>query len=56
MRKSLLMGLANDKTKKRGGGREASEAIEESDFPYDFLSFSEMRNVLDLLTLYIQVN
>ena len=30
--------------------------MDDSDFPYDFLSFSEMRNVIDLLNLYITVN
>jgi len=53
MRKSLLMGLSGDK--KRKSVTDGS-IMDESDFPYDFLSFSEMRNVIDLLSLYIQVN
>ena len=53
MRKSVLMGLSNDKRKKSATD---GSGVDESDFPYDFLSFSEMRNVIDLLSLYIEVN
>jgi hypothetical protein len=45
------MSLQADKKKKVTEG-----IIPESDFPYDYLSFAEMRNVIDLLVLYITVN
>ena len=47
------MGLSGDKKKKSVTD---GSVMDESDFPYDFLSFSEMRNVINLLSLYIQVN
>lgn len=58
VRKSLLINLANDKARSSKGKSTKSrqDTLDESDFPYDFLSFSEMRNVIDLLNLYITVN
>lgn len=57
VRKSLLLSMANDKGRKKSvSGKLRQESMDDSDFPYDFLSFSEMRNVIDLLNLYITVN
>lgn len=49
--------MANDKGRSKSkSGKSRHETLDESDFPYDFLSFSEMRNVIDLINLYITVN
>jgi hypothetical protein len=48
------MSLASTEGKKKSKVSEGSLA--DQDFPYDYLSFAEMRNVIDLLVLYISVN
>ena len=53
IRRTILMSLAAS-DKKKGKANETSLADQE--FPYDYLSFAEMRNVIDLLVLYIGVN
>ena len=55
MRKTVLLSLTGGDKKKKSAP-DGSAAIDGSDFPYDFLSYSEMRNVIDLLSLYIEVN
>jgi hypothetical protein len=52
IRRTILQSLAN--TSKNRGASEGT--FTESEFPYDYLSFAEMRNVIDLLVLYISVN
>lgn len=34
----------------------SNESLNDAEFPYDYLSFAEMRNVIDLLVLYTNVN
>ena len=47
------MNMSQDKKKK---GSVVGDTNPEMEFPYDYLSFAEMRNVIDLLTLYLSVN
>jgi hypothetical protein len=46
------MSIASDKKNNKAD----EKSITENEFPYDYLSFAEMRNVIDLLVLYIDVN
>jgi hypothetical protein len=52
IRRTILMSLASDKKKSKVN----EGSLADQDFPYDYLSFAEMRNVVDLLVLYIGVN
>ena len=53
IRRTILMSLAASDKKK---GKASETSLADQEFPYDYLSFAEMRNVIDLLVLYIGVN
>ena len=56
IRRTILMSLATSEKKKSSKISDAASSIMDQEFPYDYLSFAEMRNVIDLLVLYISVN